>query len=232
MGTEKEVIVVTPPAMPTGWLLPTLTIAVVTSTTILALRLAWVTSQPVPIKRVTPAVTTVIASAVGELKAQSRLVVLRANVIADVKKISEKRRWLIDFGTTTIWMRAPGQVEYVIDLEGVTADAFRYEAELRKLFVRLPAPYLDRDMVCVESDPAKVETLKKIGWGRLDKYSGQFVETQARKELRAAMIAAGEQQWVHDRSLMAARQAVVRLISPIALKLDACATVEVAFVSR
>ncbi len=227
--TEKEVVVVVPSSWPRGWLLPALAMTCIVCVVVVVANKLPITSQGGVPQRPAPTATTVLTRVVGELRAQSRLVVLQADVEAELRKSSEKRwRW-IDLGTTTVWLAAPGRVQYVIDLSDIGTDALEYEPERNTLLVRLPRPYLDRDMVYVEPDPAKIAVMKQIGWARLDRCSGRQVESQVRRELRSAILAAGEHEWIRERAEKAAHEAVAKLLRPIAAKLGGETTVEVEF---
>jgi len=227
--TDKEVVVVVPPSWPRGWLLPVLAVAAVVCVAVVIANKLPLTSPVGISQRPAPTATAVLTRVVGELRAQSRLVVLQADVVAELRKSSEKRwRW-IDLGTTTVWLAAPGRVQYVIDLSDLGTDAVEYQPERNTLLVRLPRPYLDRDMVYVEPDPAKIAVMKQIGWARLDRCSGRQVEYQARRELRSAILAAGEHEWIRERAEKSARESVTKLLRPITAKLGGETTVEVEF---
>jgi hypothetical protein len=173
-------------------------------------------------------VATVLSHAVGVLRKQSKLVVLTATVSADVEKTSDKKLWGVDLGATTVLVRAPGQVQYYVPLDGITSDNLEYHLAQKTLIVRASEPIVDPGMVCV--DPAKIEVWKQIGWARLERFSGRYLESLARRELCDQMIAAGNQEILREKARQQARAALTNLLEPVVASLGADMGLEVQLV--
>lgn len=164
--------------------------------------------------------TTVIRSVLGRIRGQSKLVVLTREVEARIVKTDSKTLWGIDLGTTTVEVRAPGKVQYVVPLEELTESDFVFRPAARQVTVALPRPRLDPSMVEVESDPAKVEVHREIGWARLNSYSGQYLEDEARGELRLAALQAGADESIRELARRRACEEMRRLLQPLAKALQ------------
>lgn len=172
-------------------------------------------------------VASVIDGAVWELKRECKLAVLTVAVTGDVRKSSTKYLYGIDLGTTTVWVKAYGRVQYVVPLEAVSAESFHYDAQERRLHVTLPPPRLDRDMVAV--DPARIVVMKEIGWARLNRYSGRYLEARAKEELVSELIRAGSHELLRAKACDQARLAVGRLLGPAIDRLQNGTVLELQF---
>lgn len=159
----------------------------------------------------------ILSGTIDELHAEGKLVVLTADVTADSESSTAKRILfdLIDAGTTTVRVRAPARVQYVISLEEVSRDDFTYDPEIGRLLLILPNPRLDTTIVEVATDPAEVEVYRDVGWLRLDAFSGQFNENRARRMLREAAIEAGRSGLWLTEAQESARQELTRLLTPL-----------------
>lgn len=164
--------------------------------------------------------TTLISGAVGRLQQESKLVVLRAEVAAEVTKESQKMQRLfgydLDLGTTTVRVRArENQVQFFIPLSSLSDKSFEYRAREKRLVFRAPTPRLDTNLVEVQSDPAKIEVDTQVGWARLDTYSGQFLRDEAKRALRPAVLAVANNELLTDKAKLAARESLQALLRPV-----------------
>lgn len=172
---------------------------------------------------------TIVFNAVGEMKKQNKLVVLTAEVTAEIHKENTKS-WLgVNWGTTTVDLKAPGKVQYFVPLEGFGPQNFAVAASGRSVVVRVPGPQLDREMVEVESDPAKLEVRTEAGWARLAAWSGKTLEDSAKAELRRNVLDAGDKTWVHELAEKEAREAVLVILKPLAEAMKEGVEVKVEF---
>ncbi len=158
---------------------------------------------------------TVVFNAVGEMKKQKKLVVLTTEVTAEIHKENTKT-WLgINWGTTTVDLKVPGKVQYFVPLEGFGARNITVTGDRKSVTVHVAAPQLDREIVEVESDPAKLEVRTAAGWARLAAWSGKTLEDSAKAELRRDVLAAGDAPLVHAQAETAARAAVLEILKPL-----------------
>jgi hypothetical protein len=174
---------------------------------------------------------TVVFNAVGEMTKRKKLVVLTANVTAEIHKENTKT-WLGVNWTTTVDLKAPGKVQYYVPLEDFATRDISVAADGRSVVVRVAAPALDREIVEVESDPAKIEVRTAAGWGRLQSWSGQTLENSAKAELRRYVLEAGDAPLVHAQAETAAREAVTEIMKPLAGALKEGVEVRVELVKK
>lgn len=161
--------------------------------------------------------TVILSGVINDLHAEGKLVVLTADVTAESQSSTAKRIFfdMIDAGTTTVRVRAPARVQYIVPLEDVTRDNFLYDAEARRVVLILPRPRLDTTIVEVSTDPAEIEVDRDVGWLRLELFSGRFNEERARRLLRDAAVEAGRSgQWL-DEAQESARTSLRSLLEPL-----------------
>jgi hypothetical protein len=150
-------------------------------------------------------IETSIQTSIQRFHEQGKLVVYSAEINVDLSKESEKRiLWgYVNLGTTSIHLRSFGnKVQYKIPLEEITQANFKWDPISRMLTLILPPPEVDQDLVEVQTDPSKIEIERSIGWARLNSNSGKFVEEEANRELRSAVL----QEANNPRYLQAAEQ--------------------------
>jgi hypothetical protein len=137
-------------------------------------------------------ISTVIQTSLERLRDESKLVVYTADVAVMVTKFSEKKTLYgkIDLGTTTVRLRASGnKAQVIVPLKNLAAGDFQYDESTDQLTVTLPEPRVDETLVEVQTDPTYYELETDLGWARLDRFSGDFLREQARRDLRPAVIA-------------------------------------------
>ena len=177
-------------------------------------------------------VSTVVMNTVEKLKKESKLVVLTVTVNVEVSKKSEKNSLygLVDFGETTVTLKAYGnKVQYFVPLAGLKTDDIRYDPVSKKVIIFLPGPELDEGIVEVQSDPARMELRTDVGWARLDRFSGQFLRDEAKRDLRPAVIRAGKQQLIREKAERATIEALQPLLGPLSEQLQPGVGIEVRF---
>jgi hypothetical protein len=75
---------------------------------------------------------------------------------------------------------------------------------------------LDREMVHLELDPARVRIRKDADWLRLDRVYDRTLEDQARAHLRRAALAEGGHELLRQRARVQGRAEIRRLLQPLA----------------
>lgn len=173
----------------------------------------------------------VLRGAIEDLRAEGKLVVLSADVTAESESSTGKRIFfdLIDAGTTTVRVRAPARVQYVVPLSEISREDFLYDPETGRLVLTLPNPRLDTSIVEVSTDPSRIEVYKEIGWLRLDALSGRYNEERARRLLRDAAIEAGRSGYWLDRAQESTRTQMAGLLAPLLGALRTDVTFSIAF---
>ena len=130
-------------------------------------------------------------SSIGSISQERKLVVATVDVTVDIKRES-KKSYLSDWvklGDSIVRLRVSGnKAQYYVPLDKVGQDDFKFDTSGKQLTITLPSPVLDTEFVDVQSDPTLMEVERTIGWGRLDSRSGDYLEEQARMELRERVI--------------------------------------------
>jgi hypothetical protein len=163
--------------------------------------------------------TTLITNQFSELSARPKLVVLTATTTVEVVKRSEKSAlWgLLDLGDTVVRLKADGnRVQFYVPVGEIRPEDFSYDAVRKQVVVRVPAPVLDRDIVEVQSDPAKIQVQTKVGWARLQSYSGKHLEAKAREALRQEVLASADSRPMRDMARMQAEKSLRGLFRDLA----------------
>lgn len=153
----------------------------------------------------------VVSNTIGELKKESKLVVMTAEITVFEKRSSTKRiLWdYLDLGTTVVEVRVRGnKAQYVIPTEAITKDAFRWDAERGEMVIEVPEPVVDEEIVEIQSDPSKIEVRKDVGWGRFESRSGAELERQIRRDLRPLVIEEANNDLLLERARKNAEEAV------------------------
>ncbi len=173
----------------------------------------------------------VLAGAIERLQAEGKLVILSADVRAESYSSTQKKilNGLLDLGETSVEVRAPARVQYVIQLDQVKRDDFLFDPQRRRLVLAVPNPKLDTTIVDVSSDPSQIDVERRIGLFRLDAFSGTYNENRARKGLRAAAIHAGQSGWWLPEAQASARNEISRLLAPLLDALEDDVTLVIAF---
>jgi hypothetical protein len=164
--------------------------------------------------RPTVNVQTTIVTAIGALKSNPKLVVLTADVTAEVHKASSTSWGLVYLGTTSVDIRTEGnQVQYYVPLDTLGSSDFEYDPEHKRLTVTVPAPLLDQDMVSVQSDPQRIDVQTSVGWAKLDRWSGAPLRDAAMKDLRRAVILAGNHPLLRTQARVNAQEQIKEKIA-------------------
>jgi hypothetical protein len=163
-------------------------------------------------------IETIVSTAIGPLREEGKLVVMTTEVNVEVAKTSEKRiLWdYLDLGDTTTRLRVrENRVQYYIPIDRLTIDNMEFDPVENCLVLRVPEPILDTELVDVQSDPGKMDVETDVGWARLQSFSGEYVENEARRELRGAVINEGRNPLLIDRARKEAEAAVLELFEVV-----------------
>ncbi len=160
-------------------------------------------------------VNTIVSSGIENVKHQSKLVVMTADVDVEIGKSSEKRvLWdSLKLGDTTVRLRVrDNKVQYVVPVQEFDKDDVTYRPEANCLMVTIPAPQLDSELVEVQSNPDAMDAETDVGWGRLDMFSGDFLLDEAKRELREAVLREGANPLLQEKAKTEAESAVRGLL--------------------
>ncbi len=181
-----------------------------------------------------PQVTTntVIQTSLERLRDESKLVVYTADVAVMITKFSDKKVLYgkIDLGTTTVRLRAAGnKAQIVIPLKDLAEGDFKFDETEKRLTVTIPAPQVDETLVEVQTDPTYYEIETELGWARLDKFSGDFLREQAKRDLRPAVILEASNPRIRKAAEESGSEKVAALLEAAVKPLIPEATVAVQF---
>lgn len=175
-------------------------------------------------------VTTVIRTAIGEIHNHPKLVVMTAEVDAEVVKARGTDWGYIYWGTTMVTLRArENRIQFVVPTDKILAENFRYDSAAKELRVTIPPPMVDPEVVDVQSDPKKIDVKTDLGWAHFDKWSGEPLRQEARHDLRQAVIQAGRHQLLLTQARTNARGNMEKLLAPMAEHLAPGVKIKVVF---
>ncbi len=229
---------------PLALIIIVLILAIVLAGTLLALKVlsgaARVADVPTQIAnslasafRPTVTVNTLFTSTIGEMHSHPKLVVLTTLITAEVEKSSNTTWAGINFGTTSVRIRArENKVQYYIPLDGLQTSNFVYDDQHKKLIVRVPAPRLDDELVDVQSNPNKIDVETSNGWAKLDSFSGAPLRDEARQELRSAVLSAGRHIIMQHEAERRGQEVLKNALRPITDALKPDVDLDIQFLPR
>lgn len=158
-----------------------------------------------------------------KVRKESKLVVMTAEVSVNIERSSKKIKkilWVhLNLGTTVVEIKIPGnKVQYILPVDHMSADDFKFDSETRELTVLIPSPIIDKEIVEVQNDPAKITVRKQIGWGRLQEYSGKYLEKRIKADLRNEVIKAARSELLVEKARENAITTVTNLIKNLLKK--------------
>ena len=159
--------------------------------------------------------TTIIQTSATRLRQEAKLVVLSADITVEVTRTSSKIVWdLFDFGDTVATVRTRGnRAQYFVALDKITEKDFVVKGG--SLRVTVPEPRVDESIVEVQTDPEQMEIKTQVGWGRLDKRSGELARVEAKKSLRPAVISEAKSPRYAEEARDSARKKIAGLLNPL-----------------
>jgi hypothetical protein len=166
--------------------------------------------------------STVIQTSVTRLRQEAKLVVLSADVTVDVQRTNSKIVFdLFDLGDTVVTVRAKGnRAQYFLPLDEIKESDFKLSNDNHSLTVTLPPPRVDESIVEVQSDPDQIEVKTDIGWGRMDKRSGELARAEAKRSLREAVVREAKTPVFVELARKNAREKVSALLTPLVTQLQ------------
>jgi LPXTG-motif cell wall-anchored protein len=177
-------------------------------------------------------VNTVIQTSLERLREESKLVVYTADVAVMVTKVSDKKVLYgkLDLGTTVVRVRASGnKAQLIIPLNELSENDIQFKESENKFVVTLPAPRVDETLVEVQTDPKFYEVQTELGWARLDRFSGEFLREEAKRELRGSVIAEASDPRIIEAARQNGREQIAGLLEAVVKPMRPEATVAVEF---
>jgi hypothetical protein len=177
-------------------------------------------------------ITTIIQTSLERLREESKLVVYTADVAVMVTKFSEKKTLYgkLDLGTSVVRVRSAGnKAQIIVPLNELSAGDFEYNESLHRLTVTMPPPRVDETLVEVQTDPTYYEIETELGWARFDKFSGDFLRDQARRDLRPAVIDEANHPRIIKMAEESGREKLAALLEAAIKPVDPNLQVEVDF---
>lgn len=159
--------------------------------------------------------STIIQTSVTRLRQEAKLVVLSADVTVEVTRTSSKILWeRLDLGDTVATVRTRGnRAQYFVPLEKIEDRDFQINGG--NVVVTVPEPRVDETIVEVQSDPEEIEIRTEIGWGRLDRRSGELARAEARRGMREAVISEAKSPVYVELARKNAKEKVSALLTPL-----------------
>lgn len=156
-------------------------------------------------------VNTIITGTINDVKSKPKLVVLTAEVGVTLEKKSSKQ-YFFNLGTSTIELRFGGnKVQYIIPTDQLTAKLFKWDEKHNELVLDIPEPHIDKDIVEVQSDPSKIRIRKDVGWFRFDDFNGEKLLELTKKDMRKAVIKAGQNELLQYKAKSEAKKIIRKL---------------------
>src|SRR5687768_16252099 len=177
-------------------------------------------------------VNTVIQTSLERLRKESKLVIYTADVAVMITKVSDKKVLYgkVDLGTTVVRVRAAGnKAQIILPLDALKEEDIEFNERENKFVVTLPEPRVDETLVEVQTNPTFYEVQTELGWARLDKFSGEFLREEAKRELRGAVIAEASHPRIIDAAKDSGREQITGLLEAVVKPLRPEATVAVEF---
>jgi hypothetical protein len=177
-------------------------------------------------------VNTVIQTSLERLREESKLVVYTADVAVMITKVSDKKVLYgkLDLGTTVVRVRAAGnKAQLIIPLNELSDSDIRFNEKENKFVITLPPPRVDETLVEVQTDPQFYEVQTDLGWARLDRFSGEFLRDEAKRELRGSVIAEASNPRIIEAARQSGREQIAGLLEAIVKPMRPEASVAVEF---
>jgi hypothetical protein len=108
-----------------------------------------------------------IVIGLGEVNTDKKLVVYTQSLPVELNKEKEKRIFndYLFWGNATIKVRfLDNKVQYYVPLDEIKDDSFIYDESKRTIKITCPKVKIDRNMVYVQTDPAKIEKEENGSW--------------------------------------------------------------------
>ncbi len=112
-------------------------------------------------------VNTIISHTIGSLSREKKLVVMTQNIDAEILREKPGRIFFdyIPTGTARVRVKAlDNRVQFYIPLDELGLEKFQYDQSAGTLKIFAPAVKIDRNMVFVQNDPAKLFVEAKGSW--------------------------------------------------------------------
>ena len=156
-------------------------------------------------------IDTAIKNTITGISTKPKLVVLTAMVDVNIEKKSSKQ-YFFNLGTSTIDLKIlDNKIQYIIPTASITPDIFKWDSKHNEIIIDTPTPILDRDIVEVQSDPVKIKIRKDLGWFRFDDFYGEKLLLSAKKDMRKAVLKAGENELLQYKATGEARKIIKKL---------------------
>ena len=88
---------------------------------------------------------------------------------------------------------------------------------------------MDESLVEVQTDPTFYEVQTDLGWARLDRFSGEFLREEAKRELRGSVVAEASHPRIIDAAKESGSEQIAGLLKAVVKPLRPEATVAVEF---
>jgi hypothetical protein len=158
-------------------------------------------------------INQIVLNSISDLHKENKLVVYTADISTDITREEGTVSWGLYWGTNVARVAVQdARVQYVIDLDQISAADYVYSPGANTLSLSLPRPRIDTAMVAI--DPARIQTLDlRGGWARWDMLD---TRDHALAELRPMIIAQANAPYVRDLAASHGLDAATQILQPLA----------------
>ena len=154
---------------------------------------------------------SIFSQLLGGTDRTRKLVVVTQTVDVDLYREYHKRVLNDWFPAGSAWVRVKvldNQVQFYVPVEEITGQNFVYDDLTRTLRLISPALRIDREMVSVQSDPAKIIFEEKGSWVPLIGPKVEALRNEAMAELKSEVLRAASHELVKEEARREAQKAL------------------------
>ena len=138
-----------------------------------------------------PINSTRIAGLIASFHTRPKLVVLTAHLTTMVHREADTVTHIpwtnfdLSLGKTVVdAVYIDNRIQFYVAMDAISADDVTWQAAAKSLVIRIPRPSLDPELIEVQRDHEKIFMRTELGWGKLDRYSGEPVRLEIEQSIR------------------------------------------------
>ena len=154
---------------------------------------------------------SIFSQLLGSTDRTRKLVVVTQTVDVELYRENHKRVLNEWFPAGSAWVRVKvldNQVQFYVPVEEITGQNFVYDDLTRTLRLISPPLRIDREMVSVQSDPAKIIVEEKGSWVPLIGPKVETLRNEAMSELKSEVLRAANHELVSEEARREAQKAL------------------------
>ena len=146
----------------------------------------------------------------GKTHLDKKLVVLTQDVTVEISKEIDNRilwDWVSVGSANSKFKFIDNKVQYYVPLSEIKDDSVLYDPQTRTIKVIAPKVRIDKEMVSVQSDPAKVVKEENGSWSPFGP-SLKDISNEIMSEVKSVVIREGYHQLIRDKAQVEAQKAI------------------------